>query len=52
LEDSLVGLREGRPVHIAYETTFLINWPQHLGGGSINLALEGAMVLIPTLGTH
>jgi hypothetical protein len=52
LEDSLVGLREGRPVHVAYETTFLINWPRHLGGGSINLSLEGAMVLIPALGTH
>jgi hypothetical protein len=27
----------------------LINWPQHLGGGSVNLTLTGAMVLIPSL---
>jgi hypothetical protein len=52
LEDSLAGLRDGRSVTVAYETTFLINWPEHLGGGSVNLDLEGAMVLIPTLGTH
>jgi hypothetical protein len=51
LEDTLIGLREGRLVHVAYDTTFLINWPQHLGGGSVNLSLEGAMVLIPELGT-
>jgi len=52
LEDTLLGLQEGRPVHVAYDTTFLINWPRHLGGGSVNLSLEGARVLIPELGTH
>jgi hypothetical protein len=51
LEDTLTGLRDGRPVNVAYETTFLINWPHHLGGGSINLTMEGAMVLVPTLRT-
>jgi hypothetical protein len=52
LEDTLLGLKEGRPVHVAYDTTFLINWPRHLGGGSINLQNEGAMVLIPELGSR
>jgi hypothetical protein len=51
LEDTLLGLREGRAVHVGYDTTFLINWPRHLGGGSVNLSLEGAMVLIPELGS-
>jgi hypothetical protein len=52
LEESLIGLREGRSVNVAYETTFLIDWPKHLGGGSVNLSLEGAMVLAPALGAH
>jgi len=52
LEDTLIGLKEGRPVHVAYDTTFLINWPEHLGGGSVNLSLYGAMVLIPELGSR
>jgi hypothetical protein len=52
LEDNLIGLREGRAVNVAYETTFLINWPRHLGGGQTTLSLAGAMVLLPALGTH
>jgi hypothetical protein len=52
LGDSLLGLRDGRSVNVAYETTFLINWPQHLGGGSVTIPFEGAMVLIPALGSH
>jgi hypothetical protein len=52
LEDSLIGLREGRAVHVAYETTFLVHWPRHLGGGSVHIPLEGAMVLTPLLGSH
>jgi hypothetical protein len=34
-----------------FDTTFLVNWPEHLGGGSINVAVTGAMVLDPLLGT-
>jgi hypothetical protein len=37
---------------VAYETTFLVNWPRHLGGGSVNIGLEGAMVLVPVLGSR
>lgn len=44
-------MRDGQTINVAYDTTFLINWPQHLGGGSINLSFEGAMVLVPELGT-
>ncbi len=47
----MLSLREGRSVSVAYETTFLINWPQSLGSGSVSLGLEGAMVLIPIMGS-
>jgi hypothetical protein len=32
-----------------YGTRFFVNWPEHLGGGSINIDLAGTMVLIPLL---
>ena len=35
-----------------YETTFLINWPEALGGGSATVSLEGSMTLIPLMGTR
>jgi hypothetical protein len=34
-----------------FDTTFLINWPEQLGGGSIDIDVSGAMVLAPLLGT-
>ncbi len=34
-----------------YDTTFLVNWPKHLGGGSVHLELEGSMLLVPLLTT-
>jgi hypothetical protein len=49
LGDSLGGLKEGRPVNVVYDTTFLINWPEHLGSGFVNLDLVGSMLLVPTL---
>jgi hypothetical protein len=33
-----------------YKTTFLIRWPEHLGGRSTTISFEGSMVLIPTMG--
>lgn len=45
-----MNLRDGRPVHVQYDTTFLINWPDHLGGGSVSLDLRGVMLLVPLLG--
>jgi hypothetical protein len=38
-------------VHVRFDTTFLINWPEHLGGGSITIDVTGAMLLAPQLGT-
>ena len=38
-------------MHMRFDTTFLINWPEHLGGGSIGVDVSGAMVLAPLLGT-
>jgi hypothetical protein len=49
LEDTLAVLKDGRPANVAYETTFLIGWPDHLGGGTLSIEFEGAMVLVPHL---
>jgi hypothetical protein len=35
---------------VAYDTTFLINWPEHLGGGTAHLDLTGAMTVVPLMG--
>jgi hypothetical protein len=40
-------LRQGRPSHVAYDTAFFISWPEHLGGGSVELRLRGTMLLVP-----
>ena len=40
-------LRQGRPAHVAYDTLFFISWPEHLGGGSVELRLRGTMLLVP-----
>jgi len=34
---------------VGYNTTFLLAWPEHLGGGTVQIDLEGTMVLVPTL---
>jgi hypothetical protein len=51
LGDNLGALREGGSVDMYYDTTFLVNWPKHLGGGSVYLELEGSMLLAPLLTT-
>jgi hypothetical protein len=51
LEESLLTLRDGGAVPVGYETTFLINWPAHLGGDCVELPFEGTMFLVPILGT-
>jgi hypothetical protein len=52
LEDSLAVLKDGRPTRVAYETTFLVQWPEHLGGGDILIDFVGAMALVPLMGTR
>jgi hypothetical protein len=49
LGDTLLALKEGRPVQVGYNTTFLIMWPEHLGGGEVTLELEGTMMLNPLM---
>jgi hypothetical protein len=49
LGDSLLVLKEGRPARVQYETRFIVNWPDHLGGGDVFVDLEGTMVLVPLL---
>jgi len=36
-------------VQVAYDTKFFIQWPEHLGGGSITIDLEGTMIMSPLL---
>jgi hypothetical protein len=50
LGDTLEVLRDGRSATVAYETRFLINWPEHLGGGFDYLDLKGAMTILPLMG--
>jgi hypothetical protein len=47
LGENLAVLRQGRPAHVAYDTAFFISWPEHLGGGSVELRLRGTMLLVP-----
>jgi hypothetical protein len=47
LGENLDVLRLGRPAHVAYDTVFFISWPEHLGGGSVELRLQGTMLLVP-----
>jgi hypothetical protein len=50
LEDSLEVLREGRSVNSTYSTTFLLRWPDHLGGETTHITFEGSLVIVPTMG--
>jgi hypothetical protein len=50
LENSLAELRDGRPTTVAYDTTFLITWPMHLGGTSDTVNFVGSMRLLPVMG--
>ncbi len=34
-----------------YHTTFLIKWPEHLGGEATQLSFAGSMTLLPLMGT-
>jgi hypothetical protein len=49
LEDDLGALRRGVPLHMLYETTFFVEWPEHLGGGRVAIDFAGAMLLLPVL---
>jgi hypothetical protein len=51
LEEPLSALKEGRSTHMAYETTFTIYWPEHLGAGVLSVDFDGTMVLVPILST-
>jgi len=32
---------------MVFDTRFLIRWPEHLGGGLVNIDLVGSMLLVP-----
>jgi len=50
LEEPLTALREGRSTMSTYRTTFLVRWPDHLGGEVSTMTFEGSMMLIPMIG--
>jgi hypothetical protein len=49
LEDTLKALADNRQVQVAYSTTFLINWPEHLGGSDVIVPFDGTMTLSPLM---
>lgn len=51
MEDKLTGLKEGRTLSSVYETTFLIKWPEALGGDTITVPFFGAMTMVPMMGS-
>jgi hypothetical protein len=46
-----MALKDGRAVQVQYDTAFLVNWPEHLGGGSVTIDFYGTMILQPFLAT-
>jgi len=44
-------LADGRSAAVLFDTTFLINWPEMLGGGCTSLDVTGSMLLVPFLET-
>lgn len=34
---------------MGWGSQFLVNWPKHLGGGSVHVDFEGSLVLVPLL---
>jgi hypothetical protein len=50
LEDKLTVLRQGQSTMSIYRTTFMLRWPQHLGGHVSTMSFEGSMALIPSMG--
>jgi hypothetical protein len=51
LEDKLTALQDGRSLSSVYDTTFLIKWPEALGGKVITVSFYGAMTMVPSMGT-
>lgn len=45
----MTALRRGKSVHVLYETRFLINWPEQLGGGTVIADVDGSMLMVPML---
>lgn len=37
---------------MAYDTTFLLQWPEHLGGGVVTIDFTGAMRIVPLMGAR
>jgi hypothetical protein len=50
LEDPLTVLQEGKPTMSVYKTTFMVGWPEHMGGEVSHITFSGSMVMVPTMG--
>jgi hypothetical protein len=45
-------LADGRSAAVVFDTTFLVKWPEHFGGGCVNIDVVGSMFLVPMLATN
>jgi hypothetical protein len=49
LENNLLNLRDGRPSYVDWTTHFVVQWPEFLGGGVVEIDADGSMQLTPIL---
>lgn len=52
MEEGLITLQQGKVTPTLWESRFLIQWPEHLGGGEVVMFMEGSMILVPELGVR
>jgi hypothetical protein len=49
LENNLSNLRAGRPAWVDWTTHFVLQWPEFLGGGAVEVDIDGSMEFTPIL---
>jgi hypothetical protein len=49
LENNLSNLRAGRPAWVDWTTHFVLQWPELLGGGVVEVDIDGSMEFVPIL---
>jgi hypothetical protein len=44
-----LSLKEGRPAFADWTTHFVLQWPELLGGGIVEVDVDGSMEFVPIL---
>lgn len=44
-----MSLKEGRSAFVDWTTHFVLQWPELLGGGTVEVDVEGSMEFVPIL---